>query len=174
MNTQPNATLASQDSAARALNPALKEFLDEVRGFVRVALAFSFFINLLVLTVPLYMLQVYDRVLTSRSVDTLLLLTLIAVVALLALSLLDTSRARLVARLGYKLDQRISSSVIMVSIRGALSRSSFPSVNGMRNIAAIRNLLTTSAATAVLDLPGRAMACIFCSNRAQLRPIRSS
>jgi len=153
LNTQPNATPASQDSAVRTLNPVLKEFLDEVRGFFRVALAFSFFTNLLVLTVPLYMLQVYDRVLTSQSVDTLLLLTLIAVVALLALSLLDTSRAQLVARLGYRLDQRISSSVIMASIRGALSRSSFPSVKGMRDIAAIRNLLTTSAATAVLDLP---------------------
>ena len=52
------------------------------------ALFFSLFINLLMLTVPLYMLQIFDRVLTSQSIDTLIYLTIIAIFALIVMSLL--------------------------------------------------------------------------------------
>ena len=62
--------------------------------FLFVAL-FSFVINVLMLAPSLYMLQVYDRVLTSRSTDTLMLLTLLAVVALLIHQWLEALRSRL-------------------------------------------------------------------------------
>ena len=116
-------------------------------------MVFGFFINLLFLTVPIYMLQVYDRVLTSRSMDTLLSLTLIAVIALVALSFLDTARAQVLARLGYQLDQKISSAVIQASLNNALQTARFPSVQGVRNLAVLRNFLNSTAATALLDLP---------------------
>lgn len=61
------------------------------RGFTPVII-FSFLINMLMLTVPLYMLQVFDRVLGSGNIDTLLVLTTIAIVSLLTLAALEGVR----------------------------------------------------------------------------------
>lgn len=64
---------------------------------------FGIFINLLLLTVPLYSMQVFDRVLTSRSAETLLALTLLAVGALLTQLALEIIRGRLLLEAGAKL-----------------------------------------------------------------------
>ena len=64
-------------------------------GFVGL---FSLCINLLLLTVPLYMLQVFDRVLASQSQETLVFLTIIAVAAVLVLGLLELVRSRILVR----------------------------------------------------------------------------
>ena len=61
---------------------------------------FSFFLNLLYLVSPLYMLQIYDRVLTSGQRPTLLYLTIIAAVALLVLGILEALRGMLLTRIG--------------------------------------------------------------------------
>ncbi|MET0105998.1 MAG: hypothetical protein ABW072_12780 [Sedimenticola sp.] len=77
------------------------------RGFAQIGL-FSLFINLIMLVPPLYMLQVYDRVLTSRSEETLLLLTLILGWMFLTLGLLEFVRSRIMVRLAAQLDERLS------------------------------------------------------------------
>ncbi len=64
-----------------------------LRKEFRKVLVFSVFLNLTVLVVPLYMLQVYDRVLTSQSVDTLYLLTALAFGMLAAMALVEMARA---------------------------------------------------------------------------------
>ena len=69
------------------------------RGLVATA-AFSCVVNLLTLTVSIYMLQVYDRVLTSQSGYTLVYLTVMAVAALLTMSLFDLVRSRILVRIG--------------------------------------------------------------------------
>ena len=69
---------------------------------------FSFFINLLALTSSVYMLQVYDRVLASRSGATLLYLTLFAAACLATLAALEVVRSRLLVRLGARLDAQLS------------------------------------------------------------------
>src|ERR1700759_2263957 len=66
------------------------------------AFGFSAAMSVLALTTSFYMLQVYDRVLASRSEDTLLLLTVIAVVAIAVFSGLDSLRQRLLARIGMR------------------------------------------------------------------------
>src|SRR5262245_13429695 len=73
------------------------------RTFITVA-AFSVFVNLLMLTVPIYLFQISDRVLTSRSTDTLLMLSLLAVVFLGVLSLLDVCRRQVLGGLANKLE----------------------------------------------------------------------
>ena len=76
------------------------------------AAIFSLAINLLMLTVPLYMLQLFDRVLMSRSIETLLVLSLMAGIALLALALLDVVRGFLFARLGAWVEQKLGGYVL--------------------------------------------------------------
>jgi ABC-type protease/lipase transport system fused ATPase/permease subunit len=83
---------------ATLLRPPALADLDR-RTLVTVGVA-SIAINVLILALPLYTLQVYDRVLSSRSVDTLWLLTLIVAVALALSALIDTLRARMLLRVG--------------------------------------------------------------------------
>ena len=78
---------------------------------------FSLCINLLMLTAPLYMLQVFDRVLNSRSSETLLFLTIMAVVAFVALGAVEAVRHQMLARIGGWIDRRISGELL----KGALS-----------------------------------------------------
>ena len=70
----------------------------EARGLLGSAFLFSIFVNLLMLTGPLFMLQVYDRVLGSRSEETLLALFLLVAFLYLMLGLLDYARGRVMAR----------------------------------------------------------------------------
>ena len=81
---------------------------------------FSFFLNLLMLVVPLYMLQVFDRVLSSRSESTLLMLTILAGFMLLVLGLLEAVRARVLVRTGVRfeglLQERVFAAVVERSI----------------------------------------------------------
>src|SRR6266852_8063730 len=86
-----------------ALNSALTACR---QSFWLIAL-FSLADNLLLLIVPLYTMQLYDRVLTTRSLETLIYLTIIAVVGLVALGLLDVAKNRLLSSIGQWLDRRL-------------------------------------------------------------------
>src|SRR5210317_1699336 len=86
----------------------LDQIMAPLRGAFIWSVFFSLCVNLLLLTVPLYLLQVFDRVLGSRSVDTLYALTLIAVVALVAYGLLEASRRLILSRVGLLLESKLS------------------------------------------------------------------
>jgi len=77
----------------------------DLRGLLFAAFFFSIFVNLLMLTGPLYMLQVYDRVLGSRSEATLWALSALMAVMYLAMGLLDFARGRIMARIGARMQQ---------------------------------------------------------------------
>src|SRR5512134_3894034 len=97
-------------------NP-LRLALKECRLGIVLLTVFSFFINLLILTSPIYMMQVYDRVLASGNIETLLLLTLIAGFAVLVLGLLEMVRNKVQARIGQWLERRLSPELIRASLR---------------------------------------------------------
>ena len=77
------------------------------KSFIYVGI-FSCFVNLLMLTIPLYMLQVFDRVLASQSYDTLIFLTIIAIFALLIMSFLDAARQKVLLKVSHWLDNSLS------------------------------------------------------------------
>lgn len=85
--------------------------------------AFSFVLNLLMLVSPIYMMQVFDRVLTSGRTETLLVLTVIAIVALLVLGQMDTYRNRILIRVGVWIDQTLSLRVLGASLKLSLGRA---------------------------------------------------
>ena len=81
---------------------------------------FSLIINLLMLASPLYMLQVYDRVLTTGRVETLVMLTLMATVALAVMCALDALRSAMTVRVGCWLNERLGPAYLACAVRGRL------------------------------------------------------
>jgi len=107
---------------------------------LRSIITLSFFSNLLLLVIPIYTLQVYDRVLLSRSNDTLLFLSVGVVVVLFIVAATDTIRSYLLVRLANKLEQKLSFSLISSVIRDS-SKSGKSSIITLRDQEKIKNFL---------------------------------
>lgn len=107
---------------------------------------FSFFVNLLMLTGPMFMLQVYDRVLGSRSEETLVALLVLVAGLYFLMGILDYVRGRVAARIGASfqasLDKRVFASTLTSSNPLAL-----------RDLEAVQKLLASPATFAMIDIP---------------------
>ncbi|MDO9639142.1 MAG: type I secretion system permease/ATPase [Pseudotabrizicola sp.] len=124
------------------------------RPLLAAAVLFSVFVNLLMLTGPLYMLQVYDRVLASRSEATLVALSLLVLVLFLAMGLLDHARARLLARIGLRLQARLDGRVFTAALARASVAPDDPlAASAQRDLEAMQRFWTSPLAPAVMDLP---------------------
>jgi len=114
---------------------------------------FSAFANLLMLTGPLYMLQVYDRVLSSRSVETLVALTALVAFLYGVMGILDFTRGRILARIGARfqdsLDRRVFDAVITHSTHGQNEKAQ----TGLSDLEAIQRFISSPAPTAAFDIP---------------------
>lgn len=114
---------------------------------------FSLAINLLALTVPLHMMQVYDRVLTSRSGETLLFLTLLAAGLLVTLGILENVRSRILVRIGLRMDHELGDRVFEASARNRLrGRNDHPG-QSLRDLETLRNFASGSALPVLFDAP---------------------
>lgn len=123
-----------------------------VRGtFVSVAL-FSAVVNLLMLTGPMFMLQVYDRVLSSGSVATLQALFIIVVVCFIFLGLYDFLRTRLLSRASYRLDQAVGAQAHELWVRSAL-RPEGVAGRPLHDLSVVRGFLPGPAMLGLFDLP---------------------
>ncbi len=122
------------------------------RVWVGVAL-FSACVNVLTLAVPLYMMQLYDRVLTTRNVDTLLVLTLMAGSALVVLGLLDALRGRIAARVGGWIDRELGGVVLSGAVTEALRAGGGASAQGLRDLSAVRSYVGSPAVMSMFDAP---------------------
>jgi ATP-binding cassette subfamily C protein len=115
---------------------------------------FSAFINLLMLSGSLFMLQVYDRVLPSKSVPTLIGLSLLVLGLYAFQAILDLIRARVLVRIGSAFDASIADdvyrAVIKLPLKGARTADALQPV---RDLDTIRNFLTGLGPTALFDLP---------------------
>jgi PrtD family type I secretion system ABC transporter len=114
---------------------------------------FSCCINLLMLVVPLYMLQVYDRVLMSRSEDTLLMLTILVLGLLLANATLELVRARVMVRISSSLDDRLNGILFSAMHRARLRGGGDQGAQPLRDLDALRTFLTGSGLIAFFDAP---------------------
>jgi PrtD family type I secretion system ABC transporter len=121
-------------------------------SFVYAAL-FSLFINVVLLVPPLYMIQVFDRVLLSRSVETLTMLTLAAVGMLGLLLVLDYLRSILLIGAGALLARLLGERVIGALIRNAATVRRDESLHGIRDVATLRNFLSGASIVALFDVP---------------------
>lgn len=114
---------------------------------------FSLFINLLMLTAPLYMLQLYDRVLTSRSEDTLIVLTLLVIILFSTSALLEIVRSKILVRVGNKIDgmlsNRIFNSLFELANKVPGKASSLP----FSDLTQMRQFMTGNGVFAFFDAP---------------------
>jgi len=115
---------------------------------------FSGVINVLVLTGSLYMLQVYDRVLPSRSVPTLIGISILLVVLYAAFGALDFARIRTLGRIGLGIDRQIRAlamdAVLTVPIR---AKQGLDALQPVRDLDQIRSFLSGIGPTAFFDMP---------------------
>jgi PrtD family type I secretion system ABC transporter len=140
--SMPNSTQGDVNAALRAC-----------RGAFVVTGVFSFFINLLMLTAPLYMLQVYDRVLSSRSESTLVALTVLAGTMLLVMGLLDLVRSRILVRIGSRLDRQLNARVFGAVFERSVRGFRGERVQALRDLDSLRQFLTGPAPFALFDAP---------------------
>ncbi|HEX4301865.1 MAG TPA: ATP-binding cassette domain-containing protein, partial [Rhizomicrobium sp.] len=117
------------------------------------AFGFSAAMSVLALTTSFYMLQVYDRVLTSRSEDTLLLLTIIAVVAIAVFSALDSLRLRLLMRIGMRVAEQLSPRVLRAMVATTSQNGGNAARTGVRDVETLRNFIGSAGFGAMLDAP---------------------
>lgn len=122
------------------------------KSFIYIGL-FSAFINLLMLVPPLYMLQVYDRVMMSRSMETLTMITLIVVWLFLVMGLLEFVRSRLMIRLGSQLDEQLNSRLYQSMVAYAIKTPGQATSQPMNDLTAVRQFLTGNGLFAFFDSP---------------------
>ncbi|MDO6498606.1 type I secretion system permease/ATPase [Photobacterium sanguinicancri] len=128
-----------------------KAFTDCKKDLFFVGL-FSLAINFLVLTLPIYSLQLFDRVLSSASLDTLFALLVIAVLLLSAQAVIEHVRTQLLQKSGLKLDVSLSPSLIADSIRQSSQQNRIQK-RGLQDLAELRNFLVTPSTSAIFDIP---------------------
>ncbi|WP_347265231.1 type I secretion system permease/ATPase [Nitrobacter sp.] len=117
------------------------------------AIVLGFFINTLALVAPLYMMQVYDRVIISRNMTTLLMLTLVACALLVSYALLEAARSQVLVRAGILFDRQSSDQVFDSVQRSNLVNISDGSSQGLRDLDRVREYLTGNGLIAICDAP---------------------
>ena len=131
----------------------MSDFLAICKKVCLYAMLFSMFINILQLTFSIYMLQVYDRVLTSYNASTLAVITLAAVVALAALAILEWIRSRLLIRIGVEFERKLAFPILDTELRMASALRKQPEQGEIRDVQVLRSFLGSNAVFAFFDLP---------------------
>ncbi|MEL7213507.1 MAG: type I secretion system permease/ATPase [Pseudomonadota bacterium] len=131
----------------------LRKAYAQGRGLLGYAFLFSIFVNLLLLTGPLFMLQVYDRVLTSRSEETLVALFMLVGLLYGLMGVLDFARGRILSRLGAQFQTALDLRVFNAQItRATRPDEQARPASGLRDLDAIQSLLSSPAMLAFLDV----------------------
>jgi PrtD family type I secretion system ABC transporter len=131
----------------------LAEALRSCRSALIAIACFSGVINVLLLAGSLFNLQVYDRVLTSGSVPTLLALTFLVLVLYLFQGILEFVRGRMLIRVGRALDDQLNPSVYQAIVRLTVSAGAGDRLQPLRDLDQVRGFLSGLGPTALFDLP---------------------
>lgn len=148
----------------RKLSTVLQAGLADCSVGLIAAGIFSSFINLLTIAIPLYSIQVYDRVLVSGSAATLAVLSLAAGASLLTSALLEDVRGRLLISIGRLFDVRLAVGLFERQVEQAAAGNATARDQSLRDLDNVRHLLTGSGTLALLDLPWTPifiLACFF-------------
>lgn len=137
------------DSPSIGLASALRA----CRRSVLAVAGFSLFVNLLLLAPSLYMLQVYDRVLASRSESTLLLLTVLIAGALLVLGALEWIRGQILLRVGVRLDMILNARLFDALFALGRRQPGQRGIQPLHDLHTLRQFIASGGLTAFFDIP---------------------
>ncbi|MEP4198494.1 MAG: type I secretion system permease/ATPase [Aliishimia sp.] len=131
----------------------LRKARRQSRGLYWAVGIFSFFANLLMLTGPLYMLQVYDRVLGSRSEETLVALSMIVIFLYGIMGLMEFVRGRVMGRAGARFQSALDKRVFDAVTRKAALAPDSRTESGLADLESVRRLMTAPVLMAIFDMP---------------------
>jgi ATP-binding cassette subfamily C protein len=150
---KPTGKMALQSPEGRTGTDNLKALKKGVaicrRGFVGVGV-FSVIINLLMLTIPIYLFQLSDRVLTSRNTDTLIMLSVVAVGAILAMVALEMMRRLMLSRIGTRLETTLAGPALAGALNGQAGATA---AQGLRSLQQVRNFIIGPVMPLMFDAP---------------------
>ena len=139
--------------SARNQGGTVRDLVRRLQRYFAYAGLFSLAINALLLVPALYMLQVFDRVLSSRSEETLVMLSVGALLALAMMAALDMLRARLLAACGVALDRWLGPSVLQGLLDQTARLGGAEHLNGLRDVGTLRGFLVGAGVIALFDAP---------------------
>lgn len=125
----------------------------ESRPYFWFVAIFSFFANMLMLTGPMYMLQVYDRVLGSRSEATLVALSILVVFLYTTMGVLDYTRGRIMGRVAARFQSRLDLRVFDAVLRRAAIKPDELSATGLKDLESVQRLMSSPVLMAIFDIP---------------------
>jgi PrtD family type I secretion system ABC transporter len=150
-------------STKYSFHPEVARALRDCQRALWSVVIFSGAVNLLMLAGPLYMLQIYDRVLSSKSVPTLIALSIMLTTAYAFQGAFDLIRSRIVVRAARLIDDRLSATVHAAMLQIALqSRRAGVAQQPVRDMDQIRSFLTSSGPIAIVDLPWIPVYLVIC------------
>lgn len=142
-----------QDAYVRQGRQELRQALGKSQSLIWAVALFSLFANLLMLTGPMYMLQVYDRVLGSGSEETLIALTLLVVFLYAVMGILDYTRGRVMARVGARFQADLDRRVFDAVVRKSAVAPDVKTQTGLADLEAVQRLITSPVLMAFFDMP---------------------
>ena len=145
-------SVISLDPRAKSEDP-VRDAITVHKRLFGVAFGFSTAMSILSLTVSFYMLQVYDRVLVSRSHSTLFLLTIIALTGVGVFAALDSLRRRLLMRVGMQVGNTLSARVLRAMVATSAQVGGAAARQGLRDVETIQNFIGSPGFGALLDAP---------------------
>lgn len=141
---------------------ALREAIKALRPALSTAFWISFFMNLTLFAIPLYSMQVYDRVLASRNHGTLVSLTMIVAVFLITYAILEYARTCILIRAGLRFNERISKPVYELAMRAELAGRSAAASQAIKDADTIRDGVSGSLVSALFDVPWTPVFVVIC------------
>ena len=145
-----------ETSKSRAVHPGhtgLRSHLERLRPLFAHAAAYSLLVNLILIVPSIFFLQVFDRVLSSRSNETLAMLTLLAVGALGVSALFDVLRNRLLTRAAIALDASLGVPVLADLLRAGTGVGGTANPHALKDVQVLRVFLTGPGVLCLFDLP---------------------
>ncbi len=134
-------------------NSELSEILIGFKGTFKTIAVFSAFINILMLVPSLYMLQVYDRVLASHNEMTLLLITIMVVIAFIIMAALEFVRSFVLIRAASQLDMKLNRRIYTAAFEQNLKQAGGNAGQALQDLTSVRQFLSGNALFAFFDAP---------------------
>lgn len=146
-------SLALARPAEKPAENEVDKALKSLRMHFLIVGGFSSAINLLYLSSPLYLMQVYNRVLVSESLPTLVLLTVILAAALLLMAILDAARSQMLIRCGIILDQKLAGRLFSALVQKSSKQGHSLGAQPVRDLDDFRAFITGPGVYFAFDLP---------------------